>query len=69
MEARELTVGRILASARPCTLDEMVLLEHIGFGGRDRPLWLYYWDLRDGEEFAGWWCEYHMCHYTCHMSP
>ena len=33
----------------------MVLLNHIGFGGRDRPIWLYYWDLRDGADFAGWW--------------
>ena len=26
----------------------MVLLEHVGFGGRDRQVWLYFWDLRDG---------------------
>ena len=34
----------------------MVLLEHIGFGGRDRELWLYYWDERDGKDYCGWWC-------------
>ena len=33
----------------------MVFLEHVGFGGRDRPIWLYYWDMRDGPEFCGWW--------------
>ena len=33
----------------------MVVLEHIGFGGRDVPLHLYFWDLRDGEDFTGWW--------------
>merc|ERR1719217_667724 len=33
----------------------MVLLEHIGFGGRDRELWMYFWDARDGEDFSGWW--------------
>ena len=33
----------------------MVLLEHVGYGGRDRQVFMYYWDLRDGPEFAGWW--------------
>ena len=33
----------------------MVLLEHVGYGGRDRQLHLYFWDLRDGPEFTGWW--------------
>jgi len=33
----------------------MVLIEHVGFGGRDRDLWLYYWDERDGAECNGWW--------------
>ena len=33
----------------------MVFLEHVGFGGRDRQLWLYYWDERDGADFCGWW--------------
>ena len=36
-------------------LREMVFLEHIGFGGRDRQVRLYYWDLRDGPDFHGWW--------------
>lgn len=33
----------------------MVLLEHVGYGGRDRQLHMYYWDLRDGPDFNGWW--------------
>ena len=33
----------------------MVVLEHLGYGGRERQLWLYYWDERDGEDFQGWW--------------
>mmetsp|Transcript_29947 Transcript_29947/g.77543 ORF Transcript_29947/g.77543 Transcript_29947/m.77543 type:complete len:188 (+) Transcript_29947:101-664(+) len=33
----------------------MVLLEHVGFGGRDRQVWLYWWDARDGQEWSGWW--------------
>lgn len=33
----------------------MVLLEHLGYGFRDRPLWLYFWDARDGADFSGWW--------------
>ena len=33
----------------------MVLIEHVGFGGRDRQLWLYWWDERDGPEWSGWW--------------
>ena len=33
----------------------MVLLEHVGFGGRDRELHLYFWDERDGVDFSGWW--------------
>ena len=32
---------------------DMVFLEHIGFGGRDRQLWMYYWDMRDGADFCG----------------
>ena len=33
----------------------MVRLDHHGFGVRDRPLLLYYWDMRDGPEWSGWW--------------
>ena len=33
----------------------MVLLEHPGYGLRDRPLLLYFWDERDGPDFSGWW--------------
>ena len=33
----------------------MVVLEHMGFGARDREVWLYFWDLRDGPDFNGWW--------------
>ena len=33
----------------------MVLIEHVGFGGRERQLWLYWWDERDGSEWSGWW--------------
>ena len=33
----------------------MVLIEHVGFGGRDRQLWMYFWDERDGAEWSGWW--------------
>lgn len=33
----------------------VVLVEHVGFGGRDRQLWLYWWDARDGAEWSGWW--------------
>ena len=32
-----------------------VVLEHVGFGGRDRELHLYFWDERDGVDFSGWW--------------
>ena len=34
---------------------DMVVLEHMGFGARDREVWLYFWDLRDGPDFNGWW--------------
>ena len=34
----------------------MVLIEHIGFGGRERDLFIYWWDTRDGADWSGWWC-------------
>jgi hypothetical protein len=33
----------------------MVLIEHVGFGGRERQVWLYWWDERNGGEWSGWW--------------
>lgn len=33
----------------------MVVLEHVGFGARDRSIMLYWWDERDGPECMGWW--------------
>ena len=38
-----------------CYATSMVFLEHVGFGARDRLLWMYYWDERDGPDFNGWW--------------
>ena len=39
----------------------MVLIEHIGFGGRERSLWLYFWDARDGPDWSGWWMTPDFC--------
>ena len=33
----------------------MVLIDHVGFGGRERDVWLYFWDTRDGADWSGWW--------------
>ena len=38
-----------------------VLIEHIGFGGRQRDLFLYFWDQRDGPDWSGWWCTPDFC--------
>ena len=39
----------------------MVLLEHVGFGGRERDVWLYWWDERDGPDWSGWWMGLDYC--------
>ena len=46
---------KFVVTISTCFLGAMVLLEHVGYGGRDRQVFMYYWDLRDGPEFAGWW--------------
>ena len=33
----------------------MVLLPHAGFGVRDREIMMYFWDMRDGPDWSGWW--------------
>ena len=39
----------------------MVLIESVGFGVRERDLFLYFWDLRDGAEWSGWWVTPDFC--------
>ena len=39
----------------------MVLIESVGFGVRDRDLFLYFWDLRDGADWSGWWVTPDFC--------
>jgi len=33
----------------------MVAIQHVGFGARERQVWLYWWDTRDGADWSGWW--------------
>ena len=42
-------------------LVRMVLIESVGFGVRDRDLFLYFWDLRDGADWSGWWVTPDFC--------
>ena len=46
-------VGSAQAPARLDTT--MVLIESVGFGVRERDLFLYFRDLRDGSDWSGWW--------------
>ena len=39
----------------------MVLIESVGFGVRERDLFLYFWDLRDGSDWSGWWVTPDFC--------
>ena len=39
----------------------MVLIESVGFGVRERDLFLYFWDLRDGPDWSGWWVTPDFC--------
>eukprot|EP00965_Chrysotila_dentata_P234412 6200160-Pleurochrysis_carterae.AAC.4 len=50
-------------------LPAMVLLEQVG-GVRERQIFLYFWDERDGPNWSGWWITYQCEHSaaTAHAS-